>query len=47
MAHAPVAAADDTTGLYAAAVTVRLAGDDPQTMCAASIGEAWLAVAGR
>jgi len=28
-------------------VTVRLAGDDPQTLYAAGIGEAWLAVAGR
>ena len=28
-------------------MTVRLAGDDPQTLYAAGIGEAWLAVAGR
>jgi hypothetical protein len=28
-------------------VTVRLAGDDPQVLHAAGIGDAWLAVAGR
>jgi thymidylate synthase len=32
---------------YDAVVTVRLAGDDPQTLHAATIGAAWLAVAGR
>jgi thymidylate synthase len=34
-------------GAYDAVVTVRLAGGDPQTLHAAGLGDAWLAVAGR
>jgi hypothetical protein len=37
----------DPADAYHAVVTVPLARDDPQVLHAASIGEAWLAVAGR